>query len=145
MKDNQQFNPSLQDIQEQLNELMFAEPAPKDFNLQQRYAAIRTALVKAQLRVVSMLNHSSDLSEARHLQLQGQAAQFAGFIAALDSFKVTVDDELLSIERKADIAQRRQYLERSYVARPAKRTAAQETPGVFSSLSRAERIRLMHS
>ena len=145
MNDNQQFNPALQNIQEQLNGLMLDEPSAKDFNLHQRYASIRTSLIKAHLRVVSILNHGGELSETRRLQLQGQAAQFAGFIAALDGFKGTVDDELLTIERKADVEERRLYLERSYVTRPAKRTAAQPTPAVFSSLSRAERIRLMQA
>ena len=130
----------------QLNSALLDDLSPSQLNIRARYELLKSVLLKTQSRVTTMLNHCDAHGlTAKQQQLLGQSAQLTGFIAAVDGFARTADDELVEIERKADLADRRSKLERSYAVRPAKRAAQQKADPVFKGLSREQRIRLMQS
>ncbi len=142
-QENNQLNTSAATIAE-LNARLLDDLTPSELNINERYALLKTILLKTQARVTSMLNHcdANGLTQKKQ-QLLSQSAQLTGFIAAVECFSGTVDDDLIEIERRADLADRRKQLERSYVVRPAKRVAPQKAAPVFTGLSKEERIRLM--
>lgn len=131
------------DTETKLLALLIDDAKSSNLNLTDRYTSLQLAIIKTEKRIASMLDQGLPTDSAAYRSLVTQQLQLQAFLATLQSFKGTIDTELLQIEKSADLDQHRSKLERSFKARPAKVHSAPATPSMFKGLSKAERIRLM--